>query len=279
LALRWLAGALLLLLPLTAAGERRAQAALVAALKGTPAVGLVVALDGGERIAGIGDTAARSAPGSLLKPLFLAAALERGSVLPGTTVFCRRRLRLRADDRDWNLDCTHPQAEVAFTAQDALAYSCNRYFADLADRLAPEQTAAILQHYGLVASTPQSREQKELLVLGLTGILASPAQMAAAYRKLANELKQEPALKPVRAGLQDSVTYGMAHAAAIPGANILGKTGTATDREHGPSHGWFAGIGSFRNQAVAVVIYLPRGNGGDAARLGQHFFLATASSQ
>ena len=277
--LRWLAGALLLLLPLTAAGERRAQAAFAAALKGTPAVGLIVALGSGERIAHIGDITVRSAPGSLLKPLFLAAALEHGYVLPGTTVFCRRRLRIRADGRDWNLDCTHPQTVVAFDAAGALAYSCNRYFADLADRVPPGQVGAILQRYGLVASTPQTREQTELLILGLAGILASPAQMAAAYRKLANQLQQEPALQPVRAGLQDSVTYGMAHAAAVPGANILGKTGTATDREHSASHGWFAGVGSFRNQAVTVVIYLPRGNGADAARLARHFFLAAASSQ
>ena len=94
-------------------------------------------------------------------------------------------------------------------------------------------------------------------MLGLTGVTVSPQQMALAYRKLALQWQS-----PVREGLRDSVTYGMAHNAAVQGMEIAGKTGTT-------SHGWFAGIG----QQLVVVIYLPRGNGADAARLAQHFFL------
>ena len=68
--------------------------------------------------------------------------------------------------------------------------------------------------------------------------------------------------------------YGMAHNAAVPGMEIAGKTGTASDTRKVRSHGWFAGIGSFGHEEVVIVIYLPRGNGADAARLAQHFFLA-----
>ncbi len=50
--------------------------------------------------------------------------------------------------------------------------------------------AAILQHYGLPqALTPLSREQKQLLVLGVADAV-SPGQIAAAYRKLFLELKE-----------------------------------------------------------------------------------------
>ena len=216
-----------------------------------------------------------STPGSILKPLFLAGALRRQQVQPQSTVFCRRDLRINAGKREWNLACTHPQTNVAFAAQDALAYSCNRYFANLADRIPPEQAVATLEQYGLGrAKTPQTREEKELLVLGVAGITVSPMQVATAYRKLALEL-DDNRVHAVREGLYNSVRYGMAHNAFVPGMEIAGKTGTATDTMQGSSHGWFAGTGAVGPKQLVIVIYLPSGNGADAARLAQRFFLAT----
>jgi len=268
--------------PLTGMAEISAQASLSSALRNSPASGVVLDLKTGRRVAIFRLAEAeslRSTPGSILKPLFLAAALQHQQVLPRSTVFCRRDLRITADDRDWNLACTHPQSEVAFTAPEALAYSCNRYFAALADRVPPEQASAILEHYGLgQVKTPETREQKELLVLGVAGIAVSPMQIANAYRKLALELddtRSPGVLDAVREGLRNSVRYGMAHNAAVPGMEIAGKTGTASDTAQGSSHGWFAGIGSLGGEDVVIVIYLRQGNGADAARLAQQFFLAT----
>ena len=136
---------LLLLSPLTLAGQTAAQTALTSALQSTPAVGLVVDVKTGRQLASVKATNERHAPGSILKPLFLAAALEQHIVLPETTVFCRRNLHISDGTRDWNLACTHPQSDVAFAAKEALAYSCNRYFAELADRIPPAQVAAILE--------------------------------------------------------------------------------------------------------------------------------------
>ncbi len=138
-----------------------------------------------------------------------------------------------------------------------------------------KQAGEILEHYGLgPAKTPETRETKELLVLGVDGIAVSPAQVATAYRKLALELN-ESRVDAVREGLDNSVRYGMAHNAFVPGMQIAGKTGTASDSMDGSSHGWFAGIGAFDHEQVVIVAYLPHGNGADAARLAQHFFLAT----
>ena len=266
----------LLLFPLTAPAETPTQVALSSALRTTPAVGVVLDVRTGRLLAAIKPTqAARqlTAPGSILKPLFLAAALSQQEVLPNTSIFCRRNLRITEGTQEWNLDCTHPQSDVAFSAQEALAYSCNRYFATLADRIPPAQATAILQHYGLPeVHPPLTREQKELLVLGVAGIAVSPMQVAAAYRKLALELDdiRTPTLDPVREGLKDSVHFGMAHNAAVPGMEIAGKTGTVN------AGGWFAGTASLHQGKVVVVIYLPHGNGADAARLAQHFFLASA---
>jgi membrane peptidoglycan carboxypeptidase len=279
--LQKLLSSLLLFLPSGLAAQTAVQVALSSALRSTPAVGLVVDVSSGRRLAAVKAaqaTGQRSAPGSILKPLFLTAALERKEVLPQTTAFCRRSFHISDGTRDWNVACTHPQSDVSFAAREALAYSCNRYFAELADRIPPSEAAQILEHYGLgPASPPQTREQKELLVLGLWGIVVSPAQMAAAYRKLAQELddaRAPAALEAVRQGLADSVSYGMAHNAAVPGMKIAGKTGTASDIAQTWSHGWFAGTGYLGHEEVVIVIYLPHGNGADAARLAQHFFLA-----
>jgi stage II sporulation protein D (peptidoglycan lytic transglycosylase) len=259
---------MLLLAPVVQA-ETSPQAALSSALRATPAVGVVVDLNTGRPLATVKDANQSAAPGSILKPLFLAAALEQREVLPQTTVFCRRNLRIVDGVHDYNLPCTHPQSEVAFAAQDALAYSCNQYFAALADRIPAPQLAAILQHYGLPRPpSPPTREQKQLLVLGVKGIAVSPAQMAAAYRKLFLEFDKAPG-NAVGQGLKDSVRFGMAHNAVVPGEEVAGKTGTTT------SGGWFAGSGFFGQERVVIAIYLPRGNGADAARLAQHFFVGT----
>jgi len=274
---RALVATLLFVSPLMGAAST-AQTALSSALGDSPAVGVVLDLKSGQRVAVFRPAVAeslRSTPGSILKPLFLAAALRHQQVQPQNTVFCRRDLHISADQRDWNLPCTHPQTDIAFDAQDAIAYSCNRYFASLADRIAPEQTMAILEHYGLgPAKTPETREEKELLVLGVAGITVSPLQVATAYRKLALELDGSP-MDAVREGLSNSVRYGMAHNAFVPGMEIAGKTGTASDSMQGSSHGWFAGMGALDHEQVVIVIYLPHGNGAEAARLAQHFFLAT----
>jgi cell division protein FtsI/penicillin-binding protein 2 len=273
---------MLLLVAPSLAAETAAQSALSSALRGTPAIGVVVEVKNGALEAAVKPATQRSTPGSILKPLFLAAALEQHEVLPQATVYCRRTFHIVEGNRNWNLDCTHPQRDVAFSAKEALAYSCNRYFADLADRISPAQAVTILEHYGLMRqSAPQSREQKELLVLGLEGIAVSPAQMAAAYRKLAlqlNDAGSSHSLDAVSEGLRDSVAYGMAHNAAVPGMAIAGKTGTASDLGQSWSHGWFAGTGHVGRKEVVIVIYLPRGNGADAARLAQHFFLAAKTT-
>jgi len=269
---------LLFLFPGVLAAQSKAQRTLSVALRNTPAVGIVLAVNSGKPLAEVGDAAKPSgAPGSILKPFFLADTLHNREILPQTSVFCTRSLHITDGPRDWNLACTHPQTGIAFTAQQAVAYSCNTYFAALADRLSPAQATAILEHYGISqAHLPETREQKQLLVLGLTGVSVSPQQIARAYRKLAGELHDDN-LRPVRDGLEESVAHGMAHNADVPGMELAGKTGTVNNG------GWFAGIGAFDNEPVVAIIYLPHGNGADAARLARSFFLpsktAPASAQ
>src|ERR1035441_3632200 len=83
----------------------------------------------------------------------------------------------------------------------------------------------------------------------------------------------QPPTGPVARGLQDSVGYGMANPAAVPGVTILGKTGTASDVRETWTHGWFTGAIPGR---MVIVIYVPHGDGGTAASLAQKFFQLVA---
>jgi cell division protein FtsI/penicillin-binding protein 2 len=81
-------------------------------------------------------------------------------------------------------------------------------------------------------------------------------------------------MNAVSRGLADSVKYGMAHNAQVAALAIAGKTGTASDPGQAWTHGWFAGFAPAKVPKVVIVIYLPRGNGADAAHLAQRFFNA-----
>ena len=265
------------------------ERALNQALQQTTAIAVVLDVQTGHLLASAQSREAatlRSAPGSVLKPFFLAEALESQQIQPQSTVLCQRTLTIAGR----NVSCTHPQNEAAFDAEQALAYSCNRYFAELAKRLSPEQTTATLRRYGLTEEphiftsetsatlqTPMTLEQRELFVLGLEGIKITPAELAVAYRKLALRLEVLPTDSPIHAvsrGLEDSVQYGMAHNAQLLGLSIAGKTGTASNLGQSWTHGWFAGFAPVKSPKIVVVIYLPRGNGADAALLAQKFFIA-----
>jgi penicillin-binding protein 2 len=77
-------------------------------------------------------------------------------------------------------------------------------------------------------------------------------------------------LQIVKEAMRQSVTRGVAREAAVPGIEVAGKTGTA---EFGPArwddshetHGWFVGFAPYDEPQVAVVVFLQRGGGSDAA--------------
>ncbi len=244
-----------------------AQTALRDALRGTQASAIVLDAQTGAVIARVGPNR-EAAPGSVLKPLLLAYALEHGIVRAETSVYCRRNLRIGA----LALPCTHPADQVVFTASSALAESCNTWFAEMGRRFTSAQLEAALQGTRLPhrSMADADVEERQLAMLGLRGVTASPMLLAEAYRRL---LARMPAV--VAEGLRDSVRYGMADPAAVPGVEILGKTGTASDPGQAWTHGWFAGAVPGR---FVVVVYAPHGDGGTAARIAGRFFAATLSA-
>jgi cell division protein FtsI/penicillin-binding protein 2 len=239
--------------------------ALATALKGTQAAGVVLDQRSGAVLARVGPDR-RGTPGSAIKPLLLAYALAHGIVQPETQVYCRRNLRIDGQP----LPCTHPDDQPVFTAERALAESCNTWFAELGRRFTgPQLEAALaathLPHRDMRSATTSERQRA---VLGLAGVSASPLELARAYREIIAPLPRESV---VTRGLTGSVDYGMASPARVQGLKILGKTGTASNNLEAWTHGWFAGELPGR---LTIVIYVPHGDGGTAAALAQRFFLA-----
>jgi len=238
--------------------------ALLRALNGTQASAVVLDQATGAVLAQAGKQ--RSALlGSAIKPLLLEYALDHGVVRADTEVYCRRNLNIAGRA----LPCTHPADHPVFTAERALAESCNLWFAEMGRRFTGEELDAALRqldlpHQQIISS---NLEQRQLAVLGLRGVTASPLQLAHAYREM---LARTTADGVVQRGLLGSVSYGMGRPAAVSGIAILGKTGTVSDPGEAWTHGWFAG--AIPNRLV-IVVYVPHGDGGTAAELAQKFLV------
>jgi cell division protein FtsI/penicillin-binding protein 2 len=223
-----------------------------------------------------------AAPGSTLKPLVLYQLLSASRWNPDHRVACDRNLVIAGH----RLACSHPLSPP-FTAREALAWSCNSYFAQVARSLAPGELGRMLRPTGLLRVTgiaakngateasaefrePGNSNSMQLAVLGVEGIRITPFELAAAYRWLAMEIAAHPdsvAAQQVREGLADSAAFGIASAASRGGVSVAGKTGTAEGASTAQTHGWFAGLSPAVNPRVVIVVYLPSGRGADAARV------------
>jgi cell division protein FtsI/penicillin-binding protein 2 len=182
-----------------------------------------------------GDVMRRVAPGSTIKPFVLQATPLRPERV------CGRKLRLSGR----RMDCVHPVLAAPLSSREALAYSCNFYFANLAQLIEADRLADTLRKFGFVLSkTPQTVEERQLVGLGEFGVTTTPLDMARAYARLTPE-----------PGLREAVQAGTAQQAAVEGLTVSGKTGTTR------GHAWFAGYAS----GVVVVVLAAEGTGGNSA--------------
>ncbi len=219
-----------------------------------------------------------AAPGSTLKPLILYELLASGRWNPERRIACTRALAIAGH----RLACSHPQAPP-FDARNALAWSCNTYFAEVARALRPDELGALLRSTGLLATTglardeavaqfrdPHTTEDAQLTVLGVENIRVTPLELAVAYRRLAEGIaahRDSAAATIVQSGLADSAEFGMAQPAGQGAVSVAGKTGTAESTGSHQTHGWFAGFAPVVNPEVVIVVYLPSGRGADAAHI------------
>jgi cell division protein FtsI/penicillin-binding protein 2 len=293
------------------AKNEKLQAAVEQAMQGRSGALVVAEVGTGDVVAARGmDLAAGrvARPGSTVKPFVLLALLDAGKVDAEQKLICRRVVRIGGV----KMDCTHTTAVTELNAEEAIAYSCNSYFAEVATRLSGAELAQALRRAGLDApsgfvkeeatghiETARDRELLQLEALGDRGIEVTPLELLAAYRKLALQKRNgagaggetsaeggaSPALAGARegegkiekdaavfAGLEASVAYGMAHAASVEGLRIAGKTGTAGSRENARPHGFFAGYAPAEKPEIVLVVYVEQGRGADAAAAAQSVF-------
>ena len=219
-----------------------------------------------------------AAPGSTLKPLVLYSLVAAGRWNPSRRVACNRKLTVAGH----RLACPHPAAPP-FDAREALTWSCNTYFAQVAEALRPGELGQMLRRSGLLGVTglarneatadfrePQTTSEEQLAVLGVVGLRVTPLELAGAYRWLALEMAAHPQSKAaqlVLSGLRDSAAYGMADEVHLAGVRVAGKTGTAEDSDSARTHGWFVGLAPAGKPQVVVTVFVPAGRGADAAHV------------
>jgi cell division protein FtsI/penicillin-binding protein 2 len=227
-------------------------------------------------------------PGSAIKPFTLMALLQSGKLQEHSALVCRRHVTIAGH----NLDCTHPQTQQPLDPADALAYSCNSYFTTVALRLTPEQLYDAFVNDGFTSAAhagaagwvehAQSPAQLQLQAIGEWGIKITPLELAYGYERIAAlQPKHDLKLAPVFAGLEDSVAFGMGHAAQPETPiKVAGKTGTAPAEEGPWTHAWFAGYAPADRPEIVVVVFLEKGHGGsEAAAVARAIFAAYAQSR
>ncbi len=218
------------------------------------------------------------APGSTVKPFILRELLVTGKADQQQRTVCPRRVTIGGR----NFDCSHDPIHHAFSPEEALAYSCNWYFSTVGARLTPAELHEALLAGGVAAERSGSDTgTRQMEILGET-VRTTPMRLLHAYRQLALQRRsgsRDAALEVVFAGLEGATRYGTARSAAAPGVSIAGKTGTANADEGAWTHGWFAGYSPSDRPSVAIVVYLERGHGSDAAAIAGRVLAELAGAQ
>src|SRR6266545_485394 len=212
-------------------------------------------------------------PGSAIKPFTALAALRAGLI---DREF-RHRCRKRYARGDFDIVCSHPVSNSPFGLPQALAYSCNDFFARLSERLSEGAFNSTLGAFGFGEKTGvNANESSGELPRGEWGardalgesdhLLVTPVQLVTAYAALVNgghlhrpQRSTDRNLIPQERlrlniapehraalieGMRGSVKYGTASKAGLGSLRgyVFGKTGTSTSSVRWRTQGWFVGF-------------------------------------
>jgi SpoIID/LytB domain protein len=213
-------------------------------------------------------------PGSSIKTFTALTAMRLGVIDKEWRVLCPGRYTRNGV----NIVCSHPKSKSPFSLAQALAYSCNFYFASVAERLSASAFTLTLAQFGFgertgvnssgeSAGSIRAGEWRIQDALGEgEGLLATPIQMLAAYAALFNgghlfrpRLAEAEGFAPeeratinievehrasLMVGCRGAVEYGTAEKAGLGELPmfVYGKTGTSTDSNGFRRQGWFVGL-------------------------------------
>ena len=214
-------------------------------------------------------------PGSTIKPFTALAALQTGIITHDTRIRCRQKSK-REDVVD---NCSHPPNLAPFTPAEALAQSCNYYFASLGERLNEERVSSLLTEFGLGQMLARDRWQPESAIGEGAYLQVTPIQLARGYAALFNGQIQldEKDRAILIEGMRGAVSFGTAKKAELDSlpAFVIGKTGTSTPLQGFRPQGWFVGLALANDTKAAqlvVVVYLKNAHGSDAAEVARPIF-------
>ncbi|HEX6595384.1 MAG TPA: transglycosylase domain-containing protein [Acidimicrobiales bacterium] len=247
-----------------------------------PATGAVRALVGGNNFDAtkfnlVTDGDGRQT-GSSAKMFTLMAALEAG-ILPIDTIDGSAPCQIenpQAVDPVWSPDNVEGQGAGTLTLAQATVNSVNCAYARLIKIVGPDKVVDVAKRLGITNPIQPN------LALTLGSETITPLQMATAYATLANDgIRNDPffvervhsrdgtlifqhTTQPVRAVsaqhartatsvMTQGVQFGTGTAAAIPGRQVAGKTGSADDN----ADAWF--VGYTHQLATAVWMGAPEG--------------------
>jgi SpoIID/LytB domain protein len=309
--------------------DARLQRAAESSLGGRDGVVLVIDAQTGRVRAAVNQRAAfgdATPPGSAVKPFTMLAALRSGSLDDATRVACRGRYKRE----DFKITCAHPRYAAPFGPAQALANSCNYFFARAAEALDPEAYTRTLSSFGFGSQTrggadyesagrlPRARPGVPEMLGDSDELRVTPAQLVTAYAALFNggrllaprraaaegfepseraRLQIEPAHRAlILEGMRGAVAYGTAARAGLATLPlyVFGKTGTSTPPDDWHSQGWFVGFAAGENAEdgstapsdaappagvrLAVLVFLKRSRGAEAAELSRPVFEAYAAA-
>ena len=241
-------------------------------------------------------------PGSTFKIITLSAALSAGLATPSSTYPVRTSTTLSG------VTLSNAGGEACGGSLSAsFAASCNSVFAPLGARVGAKRLAARARAFGF-EETPRvpvakpstigdpAKDLRDAIAVGSTAIgqnkdLATPLQMASVaaaigehgVRAKPRAVRSDPVLRrravsarvagQVRDMMIGVVRSGTGTAAALPGVQVAGKTGTAELRFTGGratdprnTDAWFVAFAPAHNPRVAVgVMLVGAGAGGTAA--------------
>jgi penicillin-binding protein 1A len=212
-------------------------------------------------------------PGSSFKPFVLATALKE-NIAPSSILTSSKQVTINADGRQWQVNNYEGEALGPINLSQAIAYSDNSVFSQLTAIVGPRNVAATAHQLGITSKLAG------YFAIGLGAEPATPLEMARAYASFADGGKridgsifgnQPRAIDTIRVGdqqhanepvahdvlttdqaatvnalLQGVVQYGTGRAAALPGWQVAGKTGTTEN--YGDA--WFVG---YTPQLVVAV--------------------------
>ena len=241
-------------------------------------------------------------PGSIMKIVTAAAALEQHVITPETTITCGGSITI--GDRTFH--CWNRDGHGPLTVTQALMQSCNVFFMQVGRRLGATRLRAALERAGyghrtgwpldeLAGHLPQrhlSEGEVCLLAIGQGELLVTVMQAAIVAGAVANggtlvtpwvvhAIADHPGPHPppmrstgwsartieiIRAGMQAVVLSeeGTGHRAASSIVSIAAKTGTAQTQVPDRPHGWFTGYCPVEHPRAAFAIVAEHGgSGGD----------------